>query len=568
MTKKLRFYALAIILLGSFMMLHHSCEKGNELACPQDDSTPQGNKNGFGAIPSSFEELNAIPLVDTLALNQSHKIYNVDFSLNMPPVKDQGNEGSCVAFATAYAARSYHLHRDLGFQTSYMENELLSPEFVYNIAKISDDCDSGMEVIDGLKHLSEIGVCTWKALPYTDGTCSTENWISYVYTEAECYKIDGFERVPFSSDNMIKQILTLGNPIVIAVNVDESIFWLEENTDELYDPSFVWNEQVGNWDDSVAHAMVISGWDDHKNAWKVMNSWGNNYGDNGYGWIDYDFLFDALLSASELDEIAYNMFILQTSPPFNCIIPYSIEIEENGGNNQTGNINTELALPIKVLIKDINGNAVKNTKVTFSELEGAIAFEEVFSDEYGLAINYWTLGATVGEQILTVTALQSEESFDHLHGSPITFKATAVDELRNQLKIINTNQIVDFNGLPFFNFNNYDDYCDNYRIIISFNYDDETPGANYIDLAFSSNSTTISDGIYNLYDDECEGIIIDFFHSDLFNSNDEYGEIINGTITVSNNSTLFEINGELIQVNDNTGSQLSLGAVTGRIVVE
>ncbi len=33
--------------------------------------------------------------------------------------------------------------------------------------------------------------------------------------------------------------------------------------------------------------MVVIGYNDTKNAFKVMNSWGTKWGDNGFAWIDY-----------------------------------------------------------------------------------------------------------------------------------------------------------------------------------------------------------------------------------------------------------------------------------------
>jgi hypothetical protein len=33
--------------------------------------------------------------------------------------------------------------------------------------------------------------------------------------------------------------------------------------------------------------MVVIGYSDSKNAFKVLNSWGRTWGDQGYGWIDY-----------------------------------------------------------------------------------------------------------------------------------------------------------------------------------------------------------------------------------------------------------------------------------------
>lgn len=35
------------------------------------------------------------------------------------------------------------------------------------------------------------------------------------------------------------------------------------------------------------HAMVLIGWDDDKQAWLVKNSWGEEWGEKGFGWIAY-----------------------------------------------------------------------------------------------------------------------------------------------------------------------------------------------------------------------------------------------------------------------------------------
>jgi Papain family cysteine protease len=35
------------------------------------------------------------------------------------------------------------------------------------------------------------------------------------------------------------------------------------------------------------HAVIITGWDEDKKAWRIRNSWGNGFGDNGYAWIGY-----------------------------------------------------------------------------------------------------------------------------------------------------------------------------------------------------------------------------------------------------------------------------------------
>ena len=46
----------------------------------------------------------------------------------------------------------------------------------------------------------------------------------------------------------------------------------------------VFNEQDNG---TVNHALLLVGWDDSKQAWLVKNSWGEEWGENGFAWIKY-----------------------------------------------------------------------------------------------------------------------------------------------------------------------------------------------------------------------------------------------------------------------------------------
>jgi Papain family cysteine protease len=38
----------------------------------------------------------------------------------------------------------------------------------------------------------------------------------------------------------------------------------------------------------VNHVMVLIGWDDERRAWLIKNSWGEEWGEQGFGWVAYD----------------------------------------------------------------------------------------------------------------------------------------------------------------------------------------------------------------------------------------------------------------------------------------
>lgn len=48
--------------------------------------------------------------------------------------------------------------------------------------------------------------------------------------------------------------------------------------------SGVFNEKTG---DNISHVVLLIGWDDEKGAWLIKNSWGEEWGEKGFGWIKY-----------------------------------------------------------------------------------------------------------------------------------------------------------------------------------------------------------------------------------------------------------------------------------------
>jgi cathepsin K len=77
----------------------------------------------------------------------------------------------------------------------------------------------------------------------------------------------------------IKAAICKYGPVAASVNVTDAF---------QHYTNGVFNEIPSNYaNPSTNHAIVLCGWDDDKHAWLLKNSWGTDWGENGYMWIDY-----------------------------------------------------------------------------------------------------------------------------------------------------------------------------------------------------------------------------------------------------------------------------------------
>jgi uncharacterized protein (TIGR02145 family) len=356
----------SITILLFALLFASSCEKDK----PPTD-TGKDEPHGLGCIFADSTTLAAIPIVDTGYLfNGRLAALPIDFALVMPPIKSQGSEGSCVAFAVGYATRSYQLHRDQNISyfkintTNTLEEKVIfSPEYLYNNIKSTGNCDVGTNIPKALNFLKTNGISTWNAMPYssTNGCTTLPN--AAQNSNAANFKIDDYYRVVNYNTAYLKEIIYNGNPIIIAVAVDDG-FWRSGN--------FIWNSRHGV--DIGGHAMAICGWDDTKNAFKVMNSWGTSWGFNGFGWIDYNYLV-SLLNAHNNEA-----YVMKTKMNYNLVPKLSVDTVRNitstsatlGGTiTSLGTLNEpiiergieydSLNLPIIFIRKKVKSTATTNT---------------------------------------------------------------------------------------------------------------------------------------------------------------------------------------------------------------
>ena len=94
--------------------------------------------------------------------------------------------------------------------------------------------------------------------------------------------------------------------------------------------------------------------------------------------------------------------------------------KEPGGDGQTAEVGTQLALPLQARVTDAHGNGVGGTTVGWGATGATVSSAAVPTAETGLSSVTVTAGATAGP--ITITAEAAG-----LAGSPLSFSATAVE---------------------------------------------------------------------------------------------------------------------------------------------
>ncbi|MFN3875190.1 MAG: C1 family peptidase [Flavobacteriales bacterium] len=210
-----------------------------------------------------------------------------------PPRLNQGRQGSCVAWASAYAARSIIHNQATGSVPS--RASAFSPSFMYNRIKIENSGCQGSYLHRAMDDMLKRGAVPFSEFAYTDETCSNRPDES-LERSASRYRIKGFQRLSRSDDPnspvdllAMKQQLAQGSPVVIGMMVGGSFMQAMEGRD-------VWipTEQDTRMQGFGGHAMCVIGYDDYKlgpndgGAFQIMNSWGPEWGRNGIAWVPYD----------------------------------------------------------------------------------------------------------------------------------------------------------------------------------------------------------------------------------------------------------------------------------------
>ncbi|MDR1018341.1 MAG: hypothetical protein LBM02_06530, partial [Lachnospiraceae bacterium] len=241
-------------------------------------------------------------------------------------VRNQNPYGTCWAFATLASAESSIFRQTGNRNINLSVYQLASAAYgskMYN--DYQNGLDGGSEFVSGAALANWYGATDYNNFPYPSTSGAKISTNPKVYTD-HSYTLRNMYRFPsnkgsdgaYSEENVaaIKEG-------VMKYGVLLTSYYHPSNDTPYFNRtynSFYYSDDLQDYYENVAnHSVSIVGWDDnfsanHFNntpagdgAFKIKNSWGTSWGDNGYFWISY---YDKSLCSSYY----YDMYPKGTVP--------------------------------------------------------------------------------------------------------------------------------------------------------------------------------------------------------------------------------------------------------------
>ncbi len=278
-------------------------------AVTQTVCAQQENNSKFSAAPAygSDQTYNE----DHNIMDMSENIYPASFDLReqglVSSIKNQGDYGTCWVFSAIAAIESSLMKTDPLIDLS--ENHLAIFSF-YGSNSIDLQNGASYFTVGGHPNYVVSTLSQWKGpvsetvSPYAPDSEEINPELEYLsqyhlknadmlneYSLSRIYPDD----LKILSVNQIKESLLNQKSVTVDFSYDTSGGSYNQNT----------YSQYSNYRGTPNHSVLIVGWDDNyssdnfishpsgNGAWLAKNSWGNDWGDNGYFWISY---FDKSLS--------------------------------------------------------------------------------------------------------------------------------------------------------------------------------------------------------------------------------------------------------------------------------
>jgi len=293
------FYLMATCLLLFAIAIFSGCKK-------EDESTPDPTNQDYGLGLVDNDDMSSVPATTNFGFGSDNLPASYNIIDKFPPIGDQGQYGTCVAWAVAYNTKTAINGIEKGYNASDLSsaNKQFSPKDLFTAIadNLKGENCGGSNFEDALGVMQGRGVATMQTVPYTNlGNCSQSGLDPAWAQEAANNKIEYWRKVE-GSISAIKKNISQNVPVIFGAKLADN--FMSHNTDDVITSATSY-DNVGQ---HAYHAMVIAGYDDNKGpngAFRIINSWGPGWGASGYGWIDYNFFFQEFVMGNGDDKTLF-----------------------------------------------------------------------------------------------------------------------------------------------------------------------------------------------------------------------------------------------------------------------
>lgn len=254
---------------------------------------PRCGQNGFfcGVLPAAPEEAQAIPFA-ILSNRPGPLPARVDLSAELPPPGFQGPRASSVAWTLAYAIHSFNMKKargglydaGAGAVCGPASQRVFSPAYVYN--QLNRDRDEGLSLFQAAQWLADEGAASCADFPY-DPADFRKQPDAGLRARALAQRSGAVRRLDPQDTAGLQARLAEGQPLAVALKLYSSFYDVGSEVYDRPEGRFLGVTAVALVGYDADRLSGEGGPDAERGAWKIMNSWGAEWGDQGYAWISF-----------------------------------------------------------------------------------------------------------------------------------------------------------------------------------------------------------------------------------------------------------------------------------------